>query len=176
LEFSALAAHKWRDALDAMHAALKIDSGFVQVYLTGGIAYAELGKADSAEWAWDQAYKMDPVQPGVRAYRVWRYMIAGNRAEAQKAFDEFDRTIRGNSRLGDMVVAQLALGNRGAALDALEAAAKQRSFYVTTAALGCDPTYGALWQEPRFLAIVKALGQEMCVDIAPALGQPRTVR
>jgi serine/threonine protein kinase/tetratricopeptide (TPR) repeat protein len=169
LEFSDLTAHKWRDAINAMNSALKIDSGFVQVYITGGISYAELGKTDSAAWAWDQAYKLDPSQPGVRAYRIWRYMIEGNRAEAQKAFDEFDRTITGNSRLGDMVVAQLAFGNRAAALNALEAAARQRSFYVTTASLGCDPSFAALWNEPRFLAVVKELGQVMCSDVAPPM-------
>jgi TolB-like protein/Tfp pilus assembly protein PilF len=169
LEFSALAAHTWRESLDAMHSGLKIDPNIAQFYTTGALSYAELGKTDSAEWAWDQAYKIDPLQPNVAAYRVWRYMIAGNRAEAQKAFDEFNRTITGNSRLGDMVIAQLALGNRGAALDALEAAAKERSFYVTTAGLGCDPTYEALRTEPRFLKVVNDLGQKMCTDNVPPI-------
>ena len=89
--------------------------------------------------------------------------------EAQRAYDEFDRTPTGPSRSGDMMIAQLALGNREAALDALEAAAKERSFYVATDGLGCDPTFASLSKEPRFLAVVKQLGQEMCTDIAPPI-------
>lgn len=175
LEFSSLLAHRWAGAIEAFHGAVKIDPEIVQTYITAGVAYAELGKPDSAERAWDRAYQLDPMVPGARAYHVWRYAIAGKRAEAQKAFEEFDRTITGNSRLGDMVIAQLGLGNRAAALDALEAAAKQRSFYVTTAGLGCDPTFAALRTEPRFLAVVKQLGQEMCADNAPPIIQARAV-
>jgi serine/threonine-protein kinase len=166
LEFSSLLAHKWRDAIDAFDSARKLDPGMVPIYITAGMAYAELGKPDSAVWTWDEAYRLDPTLPGVRSYRVWRYAIDGKQAEAKNAFDEFNRNDTGSSRLNDMVVAQLGLGNRAAALDAIEAAARGRSFYVATDGLGCDPTYAALWKEPRFLAIVKLAGQVMCSDIA----------
>ncbi len=169
LSFSSLLAHKWRDVIDAVHGAIKIDPGMVQIYITAGMAYAELGKPDSAAWAWDRAYQIDPTVPTVRAYHVWRYAIEGKPVEAKRAFDEFDRLTTGSSRLGDMVVAQLGVGNRAAALDALEAAAKERSFYVTTDGLGCDPTFASLRTEPRFLAVVKQLGQEMCKDNAPLI-------
>jgi serine/threonine-protein kinase len=169
LEFSLMLAHRWKESIDAFNAARKLDPGMVPIYITSGISYAELGKVDSAAWAWDQAYKLDPTISGVRSYRVWRYTLAGKPAEAQKAFEEFNRTVNGPSRLNDMVVALLGLGNRAAALDALEAAAKERSFYVATDGLGCDPTFAALWKEPRFVAVVKQLGQEMCADKAPPI-------
>jgi len=164
LEFSLVLAHRWRDAIDAFNAARKIDPGMVPIYITIGVAYVEAGKLDSAQWAWDQAYKLDPTISGVRSYRVWRYTLAGKPAEAKKAFDEFNRTVNGPSRLNDMVIAQLGLGNRAAALDAIEAAEKEHSFYIATDGLGCDPTFAALWKEPRFLAVVKQMGQEMCKD------------
>ncbi|MEP6509407.1 MAG: hypothetical protein ABJC63_14375, partial [Gemmatimonadales bacterium] len=126
----------------------------------------ELGKTDSAEWGWDHAYKTGPDLPGVRASRVWRYAIAGKWSEAHTAFDDVDRLVTGNSRNVDIAVASLALGNRDAALSALESAAKERSFYVTQAALGCDPTYALLKKESRFIAIVRQLGQVMCADDA----------
>ena len=176
LEFSSLLAHRWADALSAFHEATRIDPEIVPIYVSAGIAYAELGKVDSAEWAFDRAYEIDPTVPGTRAFRVWRYAIAGRRADAQKAFDEFNRTVTGNSRLGEMVIAQLGLGNRAAALDAIEAAAKQRSFYVTTAGLGCDPTYASLKSEPRFIVVVKQLGQVMCSDNAPLIIPAKTSR
>ncbi|HUQ97924.1 MAG TPA: hypothetical protein VM166_00635, partial [Gemmatimonadaceae bacterium] len=169
LEFSSLAAHKWAESIRAFHRVMTIDPGMVPAYVTAGIAYAELGQRDSAAWALDQAYKLDPTLPGVRAYRVWRYALSGNVAEAKKAFEEFNRTVTGVSRLNDMAVAHLGLGNRAAALDALEAAARERSFYVATNALGCDPTFALLWGEPRFLAIMKQVGQKMCADNPPPL-------
>jgi tetratricopeptide (TPR) repeat protein len=169
LGFAAVGAHRWEDALAAFHEAAGLDSEMGPIYLSAGISYAEVGKVDSAVWAFDRAYKIDPQTPGTSAYRVWRYALVGKRAEAQAAFDEFNRTITGASRAGDMVVALLGLGNRGAALDALEAAAKQRWFTVTTSALGCDPTFAALKAEPRFIAVVKQLGQEICTDNAPTL-------
>ena len=169
LAFAAMAAHRWTDALAAFHEGVKLDPEMGPIYLTGAITYAEVGKIDSAVWAFDRAYKIDPETPGSTAYRVWRYALVGKRAEAQAAFEEFNRTITGSSRAGDMVVAQLGLGNREAALDALEAAAKQRWFTVTTSALGCDPTFASIQSEPRLIAVVKELGQAMCTDKAPPI-------
>jgi serine/threonine protein kinase/tetratricopeptide (TPR) repeat protein len=173
LAFAAMSAHRWADALAAFHEGTRIDPEMGPLYLTGAITYAELGKVDSAVWAFERAYKLDPETPGSTAYHVWRYAIVGKRAEAQAAFEEFNRTITGSSRAGDMVVAQLGLGNREAALAALEAAAKQRWFTVTTSALGCDPTFAAIKSEPRFIAVVKQLGQNMCADNAPPIIPPR---
>ena len=40
---------------------------------------------------------------------------------------------------------------------------------MTTASLGCDPTYALLKSEPRFIAVAKQLGQEMCKDNVPPI-------
>ena len=164
LEYTQVNAHRYADAISTFHTLLAIDSSGGSWYETAGVAYAAMGKTDSAEWAWDQIYRKDPMFPEARAYHVWRYAIAGKWTEAQKAFEEFDKTITGPARAGDIVMAELGLGNREAALSALEAAAKQRSFYVTTASLGCDPTFALLKSEPRFIAVVKQLGQKVCTD------------
>jgi eukaryotic-like serine/threonine-protein kinase len=164
LEFTQMNAHKFADAITTFHRLIAIDSTAGSSYETAGVAFAAMGKTDSAEAEWDQIYRKDPMFPEARAYRVWRFAIAGKWADAQKAFEEFDKTITGSSRAGDMVIAELGLGNREAALSALEAVARQRSFYVATAALGCDPTYALLKSEPRFIAVVKELGQRMCSD------------
>ncbi len=172
LELTYVVAHRWADAIAAFHEVLKIDPTMENTYVTAGIAYAELGKTDSAEAAWDHAYKTGPDLPGIRASHVWRYAIAGNWTEAQRAYDEVDRLVTGSSRKVDLAVANLALGNRDAALRALESAAEERSFYVTQAFLGCDPTYALLKKEPRFIAIVRDLGQVMCADDAPPMVKP----
>ncbi|MEO5904131.1 MAG: protein kinase [Gemmatimonadaceae bacterium] len=173
LQFSYLIAHKWADAISAFHQVVKLDSTIESTYVLAAVAYTEMGKTDSAEWAWDHAYRTGPSVPGVRASHVWRYAITGRWTEAQKAFDDVNKLVTGSSRNADLASAYLALGNRDAALGALESAAKQRSFYVTTAALGCDPTFALLKKEPRFIAIVRQMGQVMCVDDARPMVQPR---
>ncbi len=172
-EYTLMCAHRWADAIAAFHQVIAIDPAINSAYLNAGVAYAEMGKTDSAEWAWDKAYELGPSLPEVRAYHVWRYAIAGKWADAQKAFDEFDRTTTGSSRAGDLVFAYLGLGNREAALTALESVARQRSFYVTTSSVGCDPTYALIRSDPRFLAVVKQLGQGMCGDNVQTLIQAR---
>ena len=162
LAYSLLSAQKLDDAIEVIHRLIEIDSSLTTPYWFLGLAYAFKGQPDRAAQAFDLAYRIDPIAPFVRAYRVWGFAIQGRQAEADRAFAEFDRTITGSSRQADMVVAYLGLGNREAALDALEVAAKQRSFLLATAALGCDPTYSLLRTEPRFIAVVKQFGQGMC--------------
>ncbi|MEO7367968.1 MAG: protein kinase [Gemmatimonadaceae bacterium] len=173
LQFTYLIAHKWAEAISTARQVAKLDSTIVVTYAAAAIAYTEMGKTDSAEWAWDHEYRIGPSVPGVRASRVWRYAIVGRWAEAQKAFEDVNKLVTGSSRNADLAIAYLALGNREAALREIESAARQRSFYITTAVLGCDPTFATIKKEPRFIAVVKAVGQNMCADDAPPLVKPR---
>ncbi|HZK79373.1 MAG TPA: hypothetical protein VFC35_10715, partial [Gemmatimonadaceae bacterium] len=109
-------------------------------------------------------YRTDPMAPSVLAYRVWRFALVGRWAAADSAFVELDRTMTGSSRQPDLAVANLALGNREAALAALESAARSRSYNLVSAALGCDPVYSPLKSEPRFIAVMKQFGQGMCTE------------
>lgn len=172
LMFQLLLAHKWPEVIGAFHDVLKIDSTMVQTYISAGVAFAELGKVDSAAATFARAYALDPDVPGTRTYHVWQYVIQGKMDEARKAFDELDRLETGNSRSVDLAMAQLAFSNKAAALVALEAAAKERSFYLLTAGLGCDPTFNALRKEPRFIALVRDAGQKFCADEAPPIVKP----
>ena len=84
----------------------------------------------------------------------------GRWTDAERELRTVERTAPGGSHDLDVAVANLALGNKGAALDALEHAARTRSFYATTEDVGCDPTFSSLKSEPRCVAALKQLGQE----------------
>ncbi len=162
LGYILISARRFDDAIRAINRVIELEPALGMSYFYVGIAHTFKGQADSAARAFDEAYRADPSAPGVRAYRIWGFALKGQWSDADNAFAEFERTITGSSRHADLVIAYLGLGNRKAALAALEVAAQHGSYNVVISALGCDPTYSLLKSEPRFMAVVKQLGQGMC--------------
>ena len=162
LAYSYISAGRFDEALHAARRATELDASLVYATATAGVAFAFGQKPDSAQMMFERLFRADSMAPSVRAYYVWRFALAGRWAEAEKELAAVERTITGGSRDLDLVIANVALGNSTVALDALERAARQRSFYVSTSAFGCDPTFDLLKAEPRFIAVVKQLGQGIC--------------
>ena len=176
LAYDLINAGHFTEAVGVGHQVLELDATFGGVYQYLGMAFAFAQRSDSAQVTFERYFHFDSLAPGARAYRVWEFALAGRWPEADRELAAVDHTITGGSRDFDLAVANLALGNKAAALDALERAVRARSFYATATAFGCDPTFGPLKSEPRFLAVVKALGQGMCPATAKWPIPARTAR
>ena len=164
LAYNLVSAGQFDEAIRAAHRALEIDStlGYSQMYLGLGFAFAQ--RPDSAAQMFDRLFRGDSLLPTARGYRVWEFALAGRWPEAERELASIERMNPGGERDVDLVIANVAMGNNAAALDALEHATRTRSFYATNIAWGCDPTFGLLKSEPRFAAALKQLGQSLCVS------------
>jgi TolB-like protein/tRNA A-37 threonylcarbamoyl transferase component Bud32/Flp pilus assembly protein TadD len=162
LAYGLINAGRFDEAVQVAHRVLELDATFGSVNLYLGLAFAFAQRPDSAQLTFEHFFRFDSLAPDARASRVWEFALAGRWTEAERELAATDRTITGGSRDVDLAMAYTALGNKAAALDALERAARAHSFYIANTALGCDPTFGPLKSEPRFLAVVKALGQGIC--------------
>jgi tetratricopeptide (TPR) repeat protein len=163
LTYILLSSGKFAEAIVAGHRALELDItySFVNQYL--GLAYAFINKPDSAVAGLDRFFREDSTAPGARADNVWRFALVGQWAEAEQQLAAINRTnVAGGSRDFDLFIANIALGNKPAALDALERGVRDDRFIFSSSILGCDPTFASLKTEPRLLAVIKELGQGIC--------------
>ena len=163
LAYDLIGAGQFAEAIRVARRALEIDSTLDTRMSISAIAFAFAGKLDSATADASNASSAAIRWRQMRA-RVSRLGIRAGRTlgRGRTRARRIERTIRGGSRDIDLVIANVALGNKDAALDALERAARARSFYASNVALGCDPTFDPLKSEPRFIAAVKQMGQVIC--------------
>jgi eukaryotic-like serine/threonine-protein kinase len=166
LAYTYLCAGRFADAITAAYRAVELDPSFAYSRMYAGVALAYLGHADSATAEFVKVFRADSTFPLVRSMLVWGYAMQSHWAEAERQAALIPVTESGDSRDIAVAIAQVALGNKAAALNALEAAVRSRSFYVAETPLGCDPTLALLRGEPRFAALVKQAGQGMCTGTA----------
>jgi serine/threonine-protein kinase len=162
LTYSLISAGRFDEAIGTGHRALELDASYAFVNQYLGLAFAFSQKPDSAGATFERMFLADSTAPGARAYYVWRFALAGRWPEAERQLALIDRTFAGGSRDFDLAVANVAVGNKAAALDALERASVRNRFILGSTTLGCDPTFASLRTEPRLIALVKQLGQGMC--------------
>ena len=162
LAYNLMSAGQFAEAIRVSRRALELDSTMIYPRAYAGIAFAFSEQRDSAVKAFEHLFRADSMAPFTRAYHVWKFALMGRWNEAERELGTVEQAAGGGSHDLDLAIAHLALGNKDAALDALERAARARSFYVTTEAIGCDPTFSALKTEPRLGAILKQIGQQLC--------------
>jgi serine/threonine-protein kinase len=174
LGYTLVSSGRFQDALDATRREHELDPSFLYAFVYKGMAFASLQQPDSAARAFDAGFRQDSTAPGVRAYQAWSHALMGRRDAAERELGIIERTPT-PARDFEVAIASLALGRTDAALDALERASRAHSYYLTTTAAGCDPTFSALKGNPRFIALVKDLGQGMCPTSArwPVPGDTR---
>ncbi len=144
--------------------ALMLDPGYSAAYQYLGSAFAFERQPDSAEAMYDHFFHTDAdsLGPQARAFYVWRFALDGQWPEAERQLATMQRVMTGGSRDVDLAIANIALGHKTAALDALERMVHARSFFAASFTLGCDPVFSILKSEPRFIALVKDAGQRIC--------------
>ena len=162
LAYSLVSAGRYDEALTVARRIRELDPAFAFVDYYGGLAFAFGRQPDSAIASFQRFFLLDSMAPEARAMHVWRFALANDWIAAEGEFKALDRTIKAGSRDLDLAIALIALGDRNAALGALEREAGRRSFYLAGTAIGCDPSFIPLRSEPRFIAVMKAMGQAMC--------------
>ncbi len=162
LSYSLLCAHRFADAETAARRALELDPAFTYSRLYLGEALAFDGQTDSARVVIERLFRADSTGPNIRAMHAWGLALDGDWARAEHESSIIAQNTSAGSRDVDLAIANAALGNKQAALDALERAIAARSFYVAESSFGCDPILSSLHDQPRFAGILKAAGQSVC--------------
>ncbi len=147
--------HRYREAEEQLRGAVALDS-------TNLIARAELGRVICLQGRCAEAIAITPkvidLQAGYMGGGVlgYEYARAGRRADALATLHQLEARAR-HRYIAPEAFAFIAigLGDTTTALDWLERAYQQRSFYL---ALLNDPLFDPLRGSPRFQAIVRGVG------------------
>ena len=175
LAYSLVVAGKFDEAIRAAHSALEIDSTMAYSMEYLAVAQAFAGKSDSAQAGFERFYRNDSLAFLARGSRIFSMALAGRWTDADRALAELERLPPGGKRDLELAVGYLAMGKNDAAIAAIERAARTRSFYASSTAFGCDPTFSPVKSDPRFIAAVKEIGQGMCnrTDKWPVPARPK---
>ncbi len=164
--YSLINAGQFDEAARVARRAVEIDStmSYAQMYLA--MAQAFLGMPDSAQAGLERFYRLDSLGPLARGMHIFGLAIGARWADAERELAVLERSPARGSLDLDLMIANIALGNKEAALTALESMVKTRSFYAASTSMGCEPTFDPLKNEPRFVAAVKEMEQQICAPRA----------
>jgi len=174
VQYLLYAARRFREAVDATPAILAVDPNSTFAYLNVGVAYAFLGRPDSAVAAVDRALKIDPHSFGNRSWAMFVYAAAGRWASA----DEQRRLARrepGNSPNYPRAFAEVVAGNTDSAIVALERGIRGREPLFGNIFFSCDPIFDPLKSSSRFRALMGEVGANICPPTSrwPIPSRPR---
>ena len=139
---------------------------WVALLIRGGMAL-DAGDAEPARRDLEAAAAGARQASQIVALLAWADMAAGQPAQARARLDALrrDSARRGYLPATSLAAAYAALGERAAALDALERA--EREHDVRLVFLGIDARWNSLRDEPRF----RALAERLKLAAAPASGR-----
>jgi tetratricopeptide (TPR) repeat protein len=142
------------EAIASLRTALELDPSNLQ-------AQFELGRAFARKGQYDEAFKHYPdiieLQAGLATGSLAVALgQAGRRADAQRMYDRMLALSKRRPVLSEgLAQAALGSGNKELALDWLERAVREHSFYLFF--LNDDPSYVPLRAYPRFQALLRQL-------------------
>lgn len=135
--------------------ALELAPGFPYAHMARGFALMALGRAEEAVQAMERAAGVPG--PGPRYALGTALAAAGREDEAREVLEELRAAAAEGYRPPyHEAFIHAALGERGAALDRLEAALETRDAELIWVAV--EPVFADLREEPRFRALVRELG------------------
>ena len=130
-----------------------------------GEAYANMGKFDDAARAYRDALAVSPGNPYILAKLCYVLGRAGHRSEPLRLLREMQQTRKGGYLSGALESwAHAGVRDKRRALAALERAYAERAYGVLMLR---EPYYDCLRSEPRFRAIVKAVGLDSSSTAVP---------
>jgi serine/threonine-protein kinase len=145
---------RYDEAIASLLVALDLDPSNLQAQYELGRVYARKGQYDKAFKYYPDVIELQAgLATGSRAVALGQ---AGRRAEAQAIYDRMFALSKRRPVLSEgLAQAALGAGNKQLALDWLERAVRDHSFYLFF--INDDPAYAALRNEPRFQAILRQL-------------------
>jgi TolB-like protein/Tfp pilus assembly protein PilF len=154
--FIAYLAHDYNTALAFGLTALELAPHLEIAHNIRGVAYIQLDPKRAIDEL-EESARLSKRAPYTMMHLASAYAAAGNALAARRIRDEV-RTLAETRFVSSSVIAMLeiAVGNLDAALDAFEAAARQRSPWLSY--FLCEPRLDVLRKEPRFQSLTESLG------------------
>jgi len=153
--FDLIMVHRYDEAIAQAKRTLLIDPNFFYAHYIMGMAYDLNGMHTEAVAALRKAVELypEPITKGKLAAALAR---VGQRAEAQKLVDELTAKAGSGYVQGYYLApAQLALGDKDAAIASLERDVSERGIYMHW--LSINPEFDGLRSDPRFAALLKKM-------------------
>jgi serine/threonine protein kinase/tetratricopeptide (TPR) repeat protein len=149
-------SHRYDEAVAQTKKCLDLDPDYPICGWLRGEAYTEQGKLDEALAAEQKALQVVPDWSWILADVARIHALSGHRAEAEKELAALISPANKNY-VAKYAIARVyaALGDKRRALDWLEKAFDDRSFFFNF--IQTDPQMDGLRREPRFQALVRAM-------------------
>lgn len=165
-------AGRYDQAIEQYRRADELSPALTLTLLLVGDAQLQMGQTQQAVQAYEQAAGADRETLLTKGKLCHAYGVAGRVAEGRKLLSEIER--RGEKEREPWVtlaICQLGLGNRSAALDAMERAVRNHEIAVFTAYSPLlDRTWDPLRADPRWAAILRS------ANLADYMGNARGVQ
>ena len=152
---------------------LELDSTFVALYQNAGLAQAFGGHPDSALALWKRGYDLDPKLFGNAAYLLFGYAATGRWADVDRVQAQIERDGGGNSPGFFHAVIAIVNGDRDRAIAFVERGFERREPLFAFVPPPCDPMFGFLRDDPRFVALMQRYGFQVCPVFAKWPIRPR---
>jgi TolB-like protein/Flp pilus assembly protein TadD len=157
LGINAMYARRYDEALDYYAQALEIDPRFLLAHRVKGLTLARAGKLEEGLVSLRHARSLNPRSAHAAADLGCALARAGRIDEARAILRELQELARERPVSSyDLAVIRAGLGEKQAALDALEKAHFERGTGVRW--LKVDPIFDGLRAEPRFKALLAKVG------------------
>jgi serine/threonine-protein kinase len=163
---------RFRDAVDMTKGIIDIDPKNFFALANLALAYAHLGKKDSASWTIDRALQSDSLNYGLQVVAMFPFAATGQ----WNRVDQLQRRVdnqRGNSPHFAQFTSRLVNGDFDGAVEAAEQGVHAHEALFGLVELGCDPSYDPLKTRPRYVALMKEIGVVICPSVRPWPITPR---
>jgi serine/threonine protein kinase/tetratricopeptide (TPR) repeat protein len=149
-------ARRYDEAVPQFDRCLDLDPNYTACHAYLGMTYIQQHRFPDAIVAEAKAIKIDAAWSWADAESARAYALSGRRAEAQRRLDDLLGLSKG-SHVSNYLLAAVyaALGDKKHALDRLEQAYSERSFYFDF--LKSDPEMDSLRSEPRFQELLRRM-------------------
>ena len=149
-------ARRYDQAIEQLRKTLEMDPNFPRAHLHLGMVYAQVARHKEAVAALQKALSLSGGEPATLGALGHAYGLSGKRSEALKALAELKELSK--RRYVDafgIALVHVALGEKAQALQWLERAYEDHSFWLTW--IKVDPRLDSLRGEPRFQDLLRSM-------------------
>ena len=158
LGYALTLAGRYDEGIEQFRKADEMSPGLTLTLLLLGDAHLQMGQTQQAVQEYEQAARLDRETLLTKGKLCHAYGLAGRTAEARQLLSEIEsRSRKERASWVTRAICELGLGNRSAALDAMETAVKNHDIEVYTAYSPLlDRTWDPLRGDPRWTAILRS--------------------
>ena len=155
--YALFAAGRLAEALAEAQKAVELAPQLPIAHRVVAIAAAYVNDCPLALRHADRSYALDTTHPTTMGDRGVAYAHCGRTAEARAIAAELQRRSDDDRSLFPLALTRAALGERDAALSALEQAVQRRSLGLTGYSVAVDPVLDPIRRDPRFQAVLRGM-------------------